>query len=111
MVQKHHALEKEEKFESDEDTKSVQPEEIAEVKKELQQLEEEGDEAVTIEYLNNNPNLITPTFGEILISQQKFQQARHVFAELVKKEPGNERFVKKIQFLDRFIKTQNSPAG
>ncbi|HED10685.1 MAG TPA: tetratricopeptide repeat protein [Caldithrix abyssi] len=65
--------------------------------------EETREEDVTIEKLMNNPNLITPTFGEILIAQKKFVEARHVFMELSKKEPDNPRFVRKISFLDKFL--------
>ncbi len=65
--------------------------------------EETREDDVTIEKLMNNPNLITPTFGEILIAQKKFVEARHVFMELSKKEPDNPRFVRKISFLDKFL--------
>ena len=53
-----------------------------------------------------NPNLVTPTFGEILVSQRKFSEARHIFVELLKREPDNERFQKKVQFLDKFLAAQ-----
>ena len=77
--------------------------------------EENEDEEVTSEELDNevtigdmlkNPNLVTPTFGEILIAQHKFSEARHVFVELSKKEPENTRFMKKIEFLDKFLQAE-----
>jgi tetratricopeptide (TPR) repeat protein len=69
--------------------------------------ESEMEEEVTIQDLMHNPNLVTPTFGEILIAQHKFNEARHVFMELSKKEPANPRFKKKIIFLDKFLQAQN----
>ncbi len=63
----------------------------------------EDNEEVTIEKLMKNPNLVTPTFGEILIAQRKFTEARHVFSQLVQREPGNPKFAKKIIFLDKFL--------
>jgi tetratricopeptide (TPR) repeat protein len=67
---------------------------------------DDTDEEVTISDMLENPNLVTPTFGEILIAQHKFSEARHVFVELAKKEPENTRFMKKIQFLDKFLEAQ-----
>ncbi len=65
------------------------------------------EEKVTIEHLMKNPNLITPTFGEILIAQRKFAEARHVFVEMAKKDPNNSRLQKKINFLDRLLDAQS----
>jgi len=56
--------------------------------------DEEDD--ITINDLMDNPTLITPTFGEILIAQKKFTEARHVFSELLNREPDNVRIQKKI---------------
>ncbi|MCK5344105.1 MAG: hypothetical protein KAR20_11915, partial [Candidatus Heimdallarchaeota archaeon] len=64
------------------------------------------DDEVTINDMLENPNLVTPTFGEILIAQHKFSEARHVFVELSKKEPDNAKFMKKIQFLDKFLQAE-----
>ncbi|MCK5347246.1 MAG: hypothetical protein KAR20_27745, partial [Candidatus Heimdallarchaeota archaeon] len=64
------------------------------------------EEEVTIKDLMENPNLVTPTFGEILVSQHKFSEARHIFMELLKREPDNLRFLKKVEFLDKFLATQ-----
>ncbi len=61
------------------------------------------DEEVSIEDIMSNPSLLTPTFGEILIAQKKFDNARHVFMELLKKEPENTRFKKKVDFLDKLV--------
>lgn len=61
------------------------------------------DESVKIEDILENPSLLTPTFGEILIAQKKFQDARQVFVQLSKREPDNVRFKKKIEFLDKIV--------
>lgn len=66
---------------------------------------EEGE--VTIKDMMENPNLVTPTFGEILIAQHKFSEARHVFLQLKKREPENPRFEKKINFLNKFLEAQD----
>ena len=63
---------------------------------------EEGD----INEIMNNDSLVTPTFGEILIAQKKFGEARRVFAKLSEDEPENERYKKKLQFLDKLIAMQ-----
>ncbi|MGD9488946.1 MAG: tetratricopeptide repeat protein [Calditrichaceae bacterium] len=65
------------------------------------------DDTVTIEDIISNPSLITPTFGEILIAQRKFYEARHVFIELSKRFPENQRYAKKIDFLERLIGAQS----
>lgn len=75
---------------------------------ETEEVANTADEEVTINDMLENPNLVTPTFGEILIAQHKFSEARHVFKELLKKEPENTRFIKKIQFLDRFLQAEGS---
>ncbi|NOG43696.1 MAG: hypothetical protein HND50_00565 [Calditrichaeota bacterium] len=67
-----------------------------------------SDEEVTIKDLMENPNLVTPTFGEILVSQRKFSEARHIFMELLKREPDNLRFLKKVEFLDKFLAVQKA---
>ncbi len=61
------------------------------------------DEEVNIEDILNNPSLLTPTFGEILIAQHKFEDALKVFQALAKKEPDNPRFQKKIDFLTKLV--------
>lgn len=66
------------------------------------------EEEVSINDMLENPNLVTPTFGEILIAQHKFSEARHVFVELSKKEPENTRFIKKIDFLDKFLQAKGT---
>ena len=61
------------------------------------------DDSVSIEDIMSNPSLLTPTFGEILIAQKKFDNAKLVFRELLKKDPENTRFLKKIEFLDKLV--------
>jgi len=67
-----------------------------------------NDENVDIEDILSNPSLLTPTFGEILIAQRKFEDARRVFSELAKREPENVRFKKKIEFLDKIVAMNRS---
>lgn len=62
-----------------------------------------GEDAVDIDDILNNPSLLTPTFGEILIAQHKFEDALKVFQALIKKEPENQRFQKKIEFLNKLV--------
>ncbi len=68
-----------------------------------QQAKAVEEDAVDIEDILNNPSLLTPTFGEILIAQHKFEDALKVFQTLIKKEPGNLRFQKKIEFLTKLV--------
>ncbi len=61
------------------------------------------EEEVNIDDILKNPTLLTSTFGEILIAQKKFQDARKVFKALSKNDPENIRFKKKIEFLDKIV--------
>ena len=63
----------------------------------------EDDASDNISDIMTNPSLLTPTFGEILISQKKFEDARRVFEELAKQNPENKRYKKKIDFLDKIV--------
>jgi hypothetical protein len=63
----------------------------------------EDDASANISDIMTNPSLLTPTFGEILISQKKFEDARRVFEELAKQNPENKRYKKKIDFLDKIV--------
>lgn len=65
--------------------------------------EVQEDEQVSVDDVLSNPSLLTPTFGEILIAQKKFEDARQVFVELSNREPDNIRFKKKIEFLDKLV--------
>lgn len=69
---------------------------------------ESGDDekSMSIDEIMANPSLVTPTFGEILISQRKFAEARHVFLKLWERHPDNPRFKEKVEFLDKLIKLQ-----
>jgi len=64
------------------------------------------EEKVNIDDILQNPSLLTPTFGEILIAQKKFQDAREVFIALSRREPENDRFRKKIEFLGKIVAIQ-----
>ncbi len=68
-----------------------------------QMAQEESD----IEEILANPSLTTSTFGEILIAQKRFGDALRVFQELLKKDPDNLRFKKKIDFLKK-LKDMNA---
>ncbi len=61
------------------------------------------DESVNIEEIMENPSLLTPTFGEILIAQKKFEDAHKIFEELLRKDPDNPRLQRKINFLDKIL--------
>lgn len=66
------------------------------------------EEDITVRDLMDNPNIVTPTFGEILISQKRFSEAREIFTELQKKNPEDKRLANKLEFLDKFIDAQNA---
>ncbi len=68
-----------------------------------QQAKAVEEDAVNIDDILNNPSLLTPTFGEILIAQRKFEDALKVFKALIKKEPDNLRYRKKIEFLSKLV--------
>ncbi len=73
----------------------------------VEQTESDDDEkTMSIDEIMANPSLVTPTFGEILISQRKFAEARHVFLKLWERHPDNPRFKEKVEFLDKLIKLQ-----
>ena len=86
------------------DTAREQQSPLPKPSKELPDLN--GDEEVNIDDILKNPSLLTPTFGEILIAQKKFKDAREVFAVLASREPDSERFQKKIKFLDKIVAMQ-----
>ncbi|MBN1407159.1 MAG: hypothetical protein JW956_05195 [Calditrichaceae bacterium] len=62
------------------------------------------NENANIDEILSNPKMLTPTFGEILIAQKKFSDAQRVFKELLKKDPENKNFNRKIDFLDKLVK-------
>ncbi len=68
-----------------------------------QQAKAVEEDAVNIDDILNNPSLLTPTFGEILIAQRKFEDALKVFKALIKKDPDNVRYRKKIEFLSKLV--------
>lgn len=70
----------------------------------INQLESQAEsEDVNIEDILSNPSLLTPTFGEILIAQHKFEDALKVFTALSQKDPENPRIQKKIEFLKKLV--------
>ncbi len=73
-------------------------------KAQLNELESQAEnENVDIDDILSNPSLLTPTFGEILIAQHKFEDALKVFKALAQKEPENQRIKKKIEFLKKLV--------
>jgi len=67
---------------------------------------DESESSVSLDDIMANPSLVTPTFGEILISQRKFDEARQVFLNLSERQPDNPRFKEKVEFLEKLIKLQ-----
>ena len=49
------------------------------------------------------PKIISQTLGEILVSQQKYVEAKAVFEALKEKQPENKALELKIEYLDRII--------
>ncbi len=89
-----------------ENREEVPPQKIAIENLKREDAEESEAEEGDINEIMNNDSLVTPTFGEILIAQKKFEEARRVFAKLSEEDPDNERYKKKLQFLDKLIAMQ-----
>ena len=53
------------------------------------------------------PKIISQTLGEILVSQQKYAEAKAVFEALKEKQPDNKALDLKIEYLDRIIGLEN----
>lgn len=90
----------------------------------------EDDEAVTIEDIAQDDNtfealdpeaatpdnttrfgrppILSPTLGEIYIAQGRFEEAIEVFQQLLEKDPGNQRFQKKIADIQAMLDKQRS---
>jgi len=52
------------------------------------------------------PPILSPTLGEIYISQGRFEEALDVFKQLQDKDPGNQRFQKKIKDIQAMLDRQ-----
>jgi len=48
--------------------------------------------------------IVTPTLGEIYTAQHQYSKAINVFELLLKKEPGNEMYTRKIEYLNKRLK-------
>ncbi|NOX36996.1 MAG: tetratricopeptide repeat protein [Calditrichaeota bacterium] len=60
----------------------------------------------------SKPPIITPTLGEIYISQGRFEEAIEVFQKLLEKDPDNPRFQRKIREIRALIeKEKNAGTG
>lgn len=71
-------------------------------------LEEERDtdaagKRVPDERGSERPPIVTPTVGEICIAQGRFAEAVSVFEQLLEKDPGNQKYQRKIRYLKRVI--------
>lgn len=55
---------------------------------------------------SGRPPILSPTLGEIYISQGRFEEAREVFKQLLEKDPENARFKKKIADIQAMIAKQ-----
>ena len=54
------------------------------------------------------PPILSPTLGEIYISQGRFEEAIDVFQQLLEKDPDNNRFQKKIKDIRSMLDKQKS---
>lgn len=54
------------------------------------------------------PPILSPTLGEIYISQGRFEEALDVFQQLLDKDPENQRFQKKIKDIQGMLDRQKS---
>ncbi len=52
------------------------------------------------------PPILSPTLGEIYVAQGRYQEAIEVFRQLLEKDPGNQRFRKKIQDIQMILERQ-----
>lgn len=52
------------------------------------------------------PPILSPTLGEIYIAQGRFREAIEVFAQLLDKDPSNQRFRKKIKDIQGMLDKQ-----
>ena len=53
------------------------------------------------------PKIISQTLGEILVSQQKYVEAKSIFEALKEKQPENRALDLKIEYLERIIGLEN----
>jgi tetratricopeptide (TPR) repeat protein len=54
------------------------------------------------------PPILSPTLGEIYISQGRFEEALDVFKQLLSKDPENQRYQKKITDIQSMLDRQES---
>lgn len=54
------------------------------------------------------PPILTPTIAEIYISQGRYKEAIGVFEQLLEKEPDNQKFQRKINYIKSIIEKQNT---
>lgn len=53
------------------------------------------------------PPILSPTLGEIYISQGRYEEAVEVFQQLLEKDPGNRKYQKKVQDISKLIAKKN----
>lgn len=56
----------------------------------------------------SKPPILSPTLGEIYISQGRFQEAIHVFEQLLQQDPDNPHFKRKIREIQNLIDKQKN---
>jgi len=88
------------------DTK-IEPETVAEVSKETKdkssepEIEDEKAQEDKSPYVKQK--IISQTLGEILVSQNKYKEAKEVFVALKEQQPDNPNIDKKLEILDKII--------
>ena len=66
-----------------------------------QEIEEENEQADKSPYVKQK--IISQTLGEILVSQNKYKEAKEVFLALKEQQPDNPGIDKKLEILDKII--------
>jgi len=88
------------------DTK-IEPDSGSEVSEETNELPLETDIADENAQEDKSPyvkqKIISQTLGEILVSQNKYKEAKEVFLALKEQQPGNPNIDKKLEILDKII--------
>lgn len=54
----------------------------------------------------DRPPIVTPTVGEIYIAQGRFEEAVNVFHQLLREDPENQRYQRKVNYLKQIIEEQ-----
>ncbi|MEL6824133.1 MAG: tetratricopeptide repeat protein, partial [Calditrichota bacterium] len=90
-----------------EDDDAVTIEDIAQDDNTFESLDPEGANPDNTTRFGRPP-ILSPTLGEIYIAQGRFEEAIEVFQQLLEKDPGNQRFQKKIADIQAMLDKQRS---